>query len=441
MNATALKVDGAPAVWWRRQPTSARAIPDGGGGVAFNALLAFTAILLLAPQTVIPALKPLRIALVAGGVAITGHLFDSTFRRRPVLSASPEVVAVLTLLLWAVLTIPFSYWPGGSIALLGDQYLKAVVFFWLIASLVTTRERLRTFSWALALCSIPVAITALTHFRAGVYLTSHAAPIQRIAGLSGLTGNPNDLALTLNLLIPIMGALLFTSRGVVPRAVSVVGLLLSVPAIIVTFSRAGFLTLCAVALTALMCFVKRRTAGPAAALLIVACAVVPLLPAGYLDRLNTITDIDADPTGSAHGRWSDFRLAAEVVAQNPVIGVGIGQDILALDRLRDRPTWRSVHNAYFEYAVDLGLPGGLLFIGLLVASLRTARRVEIRAAREPPRRDLSIMASGVRIALTAFAVGALFHPIAYQFYFFCLAGLAVALKRVYRSELGGASSR
>ena len=99
-----------------------------------------------------------------------------------------------------------------------------------------------------------------------------------------------------------------------------------------------------------------------------------------------------------------------------------------------------MHNAYFEYAVDLGLPGGLLFIGLLVASLRTARRVEIRAVREPLRRDLSIMASGVRIALTAFAVGALFHPIAYQFYFFCLAGLAVALKRVYRSELGGASS-
>ena len=75
-----------------------------------------------------------------------------------------EVVTALALLIWAVLTIPFSYWPGGSVALLGDQYLKAVVFFWLIATLVTTRERLRTFGWALVLCSIPLAITALAHF-------------------------------------------------------------------------------------------------------------------------------------------------------------------------------------------------------------------------------------------------------------------------------------
>jgi O-antigen ligase len=118
----------------------------------------------------------------------------------------------------------------------------------------------------------------------------------------------------------------------------------------------------------------------------------------------------------------------------------MGQDILALDQIRSRPTWRSVHNAYLEYAVDLGVPGLLLFLALLAASVRSARRVEIRAAREPSLRDLSILASGVRIALLAFVVGALFHPIAYQFYFFCVAGLAVAITRVCRSELDGLSA-
>ena len=89
--------------------------------MAFNALVAFTGILLLTPQTMIPVLKSLRIALVAGGLAIIGHMFDATLRRRPMLPAAPEVVTALTLLIWAVLTIPFSYWPGGSVALLGDQ--------------------------------------------------------------------------------------------------------------------------------------------------------------------------------------------------------------------------------------------------------------------------------------------------------------------------------
>ena len=412
-----------------------------GSRLAFNALVAFTGILLLTPQTVFPALKSLRIAFVTGGLAIVAHVFDAALRRRPILSASPEVVTVLTLLVWTVLTIPFSYWPGGSVVLLSDQYIKAVVFFWLIAAVITDRERLRTFGWALVLCSIPLAVTALVHFQSGTYVTTSAAPVQRIAGLSGLTGNPNDLALTLNLLTPITGALLFTSRGILARALAAGALLLNIPAVIVTFSRAGFLTLCAIAVVSLTCFIRRRAPGPAAALIVITCSIAPFLPDGYLDRLNTITDVDLDRTGSAQGRWTDYGLAVRLVAQNPVIGVGLGQDILALDRLRNRPTWRSVHNAYLQCAVDLGVPGLLLFLGLLAASVRSARWVEAAAAREPALHDQGILASGVRIALLAFVVGAFFHPIAYQFYFFCVAGLAVALKRVCRLELHGIQQR
>jgi probable O-glycosylation ligase (exosortase A-associated) len=439
--------DSETGIWWRPDrgaapaATAQAAVAWPGSRLAFHALVAFTGILLLTPQTMIPLLKTLRIALVAGGLAIAGHVFDATLRRRPVLPDSPEVVTALTLLIWAVVTIPFSYWPGGSVALLGDQYLKAVVFFWLIAAIITTRERLRLFGWALVLCSIPLALTALSHFGSGVYVTSSRAPIQRIGGIAGLTGNPNDLALTLNLLIPIAGALFFTSRGVLARGVAAGALLLSIPAVIVTFSRAGFLTLCAIAIASLFCFVRRRAPAPAVAVIVVTGVVMPFLPAGYLDRLNTITDIEADRTGSAVGRWTDYQLAIQLVARNPVLGVGMGQDILALDEIRSRPTWRSVHNAYLEYAVDLGVPGLLLFLALLVSSVRSARRVEIRAAREPALRDLSMLASGVRIALLAFVVGAFFHPIAYQFYFFCVAGLAVALKRVCQSELAGVPAR
>lgn len=429
----------AGTIWWRPEQRAAVAlaprVPAHQGRVAFNALVAFTGILLLTPQTVIPVLKTLRIALAAGGLAIGAHVFDATLRRRPVLPAAPEVVTALALLAWAVFTVPFSYWPGGSVALLSDQYVKALVFFWLIAALVTSRARLRIFGWALVLCSIPLALTALTHFGSGTFVTSSAAPLQRIGGIAGLTGNPNDLALTLNLVIPITGALLFTSRGLLPRAVAVMSLLLSVPAVIVTFSRAGFLTICAIAIASVLCFVKRRATVPAAAVLVVACGVLPFLPAGYLERLNTITDIEADRTGSATGRWSDYQLSLQIVAQNPIVGVGLGQDILALDQIRLRPTWRNVHNAYLEYAVDLGVPGLLMFLALLVASLRSARRVEVRASREPSLADLSIIASGVRIALLAFVVAAFFYPVAYQFYFFCVAGLAVALTRVCRSEL------
>jgi len=41
----------------------------------------------------------------------------------------------------------------------------------------------------------------------------------------------------------------------------------------------------------------------------------------------------------------------------------------------------------------------------------------------------------VQVSLVAFAVAAMFHPIAYQFYFFSIAGLAVALGNTCRAEV------
>jgi hypothetical protein len=41
----------------------------------------------------------------------------------------------------------------------------------------------------------------------------------------------------------------------------------------------------------------------------------------------------------------------------------------------------------------------------------------------------------VQVSLVAFAVAAMFHPIAYQFYFFSIAGLAVALRNACRAEI------
>jgi O-antigen ligase len=108
--------------------------------------------------------------------------------------------------------------------------------------------------------------------------------------------------------------------------------------------------------------------------------------------------------------------------------------MIALNQIRGEETWRSVHNAYLQYAVDLGLPGLLLFGLLHLLCFRAARAVERRAAKDPALQHLAYLAAGIQISLAAFFVAAMFHPIAYQFYFFTIAGLAVALKNSCRSE-------
>jgi probable O-glycosylation ligase (exosortase A-associated) len=424
--------------WWRlptvTQP-GAVATTASGSSVAFIALVSFTVILLLSPQAWFPALKVIRIAFLAAGLAMVAHVVERTIHRQPITPVSPEIGIALMLVCWSVLTIPLSYWPGGSVRVLVDHYLKAVAFFWLLGTIVNSTERLRILAWTLVLCSIPLAATGVSNYLEGGQLATGVRGFSRIAGYtggSGLAANPNDLALMLNLIIPLAAVLVFITRGG-QRVIAGGALVLGIAAVILTFSRAGFLTLAAVFVTFVAVLARRKAPGAATALLLAALCVPPLLPDGYVARLSTITNIDQDRTGSAQGRWKDTKIAAGVVAKNPIIGVGIGQDVLAMNDER-ADTWRRIHNVYLQYGVDLGVPGMLLFIWLHVLCFRTARAVERRASCNPAQRDLALLAAGVQVSLVAFGVAAMFHPIAYQFYFFSIGGLAVALRTAWRTE-------
>lgn len=410
--------------------------------MAFAALIAFTAILLVSPQEWFPAIKSLRIALLAAAVAIAAHFSGRMFGQVRALPVRREMAIALAFIVWAAITIPLSIWPGGSWAQLSDHLIKAVIFFWLIGTLVTTRQRLEFFVWVLVLCALPLAATALANYRSGVFITSASSSVQRIAGYvggAGLAGNPNDLALMLNLLLPLTGALFVISKQPWLRLVALGVLMLSVAAVIVTFSRAGFITLAVIGLAAFTAMLRRGALGAAVVVVFLALGAFVLTPDQYFKRLATITNIEADTTGSAQGRWDDYFVSLEYIRMHPITGAGLGQDLLALNATRGHSTWRSVHNAYLQAAVDLGIPGMALLLALLLASFANARRVRRAALRRPDLHGLAVMATGVHVSLLAFSVAAFFHPIAYQFYFFCLAGLAVALVNAYRAEVAPAS--
>jgi hypothetical protein len=122
------------------------------------------------------------------------------------------------------------------------------------------------------------------------------------------------------------------------------------------------------------------------------------------------------------------------VLSHPITGAGLGMNILALNEIRGAH-WLQVHNAYLEYAMDLGWIGLGLFLLLLAGCIRTAARVRTQCAKLPALRDLCVLAEAIRITLVAFAVAACFHPVAYHFFFFYFGALAVAAGAVYEVEI------
>jgi probable O-glycosylation ligase (exosortase A-associated) len=429
--------DAIGAEWWRPEvetrPPQVTRPEAASSAVAFWALMVFSFILLIAPQQLVPALAPFRIALVTGAVAIVAHLVDRAVRHQPVTLRTREMWLAGALLAWAVLTMPLSAWPGESLAAF-EFYVRSLAIFWLLANAVTTLKRFHQLAWALSLMCVPLALTAVWNFLSGASLQAVAVPGQRIGGYyAGLTANPNDLALTINLLIPFSVALLLTARRPVIRGLLLATLVADVTAIILTFSRGGFVTLVTI-FGAYAWKLRRRPERRWAWLaLVVGLACLPLLPSGYLDRLATISRIDADTTGSAEMRWDDQVVAMNLVLANPIIGTGIGTNVFALYEERGTRL-TAVHNAYLEYAVELGLPGLVLFVLLLAACVKAASRVQRHAAGEPARRQLFSLAEATQVTLVAFAVAALFHPVAYQVYFYYVAGMAVAVKGIGADE-------
>jgi probable O-glycosylation ligase (exosortase A-associated) len=397
-------------------------------------MVAFTFILLIAPQWTFPALKEIRPALTSSLISVIALLVYRFSHHRQLFVMTREMWIAGALLTWSIVTVPWSYWPGGSVSFLLAVYVKSLVIFWLLVNTLTTPRRIRRIVWTLTILSTPLALAGIRHFVSGDFY-QRGKQFKRILGYGApLTTNPNDLALVLNLLLPLTIALLLITKGPFIRLALVGVITLNVIGIFATYSRGGFVTLAVIFMSYVWKFRARRerryTWGIVMCLVLLVLIGLPFLPASYVERLSTIADIRADKTGSAEERLSDLVTALNMAANNPFVGAGIAQNILALNEERGK-SWREIHNVYLQLTLDLGLPGLLLFVALLWLVFRAVLLVQRETADEPDFRDLFYLAEGVNVSLVAFMVAAMFHPIAYNFGFYYMAGLALALRQTW----------
>jgi O-antigen ligase len=215
------------------------------------------------------------------------------------------------------------------------------------------------------------------------------------------------------------------SRSRATRLLLAGAMAVMVGGIIVSFSRSGFVTL--VGMMAIWTFQNVRRRGVRALLMLVPVALVVLLmlPAGYTERLATLTDAESDTTGSIGERWETMVLATKMILRSPVVGVGLGNYVHV--SVAETRSAVDAHNAYLKLGAELGIPAMIVYILFIASAIATARAVRVFFHRRREGWELGRLAGGVELSLIAFAIGAFFSPVSYHFYLFYPAGLAVAL--------------
>ncbi len=216
----------------------------------------------------------------------------------------------------------------------------------------------------------------MTAYVLGSYVLAFDTAYQYISGnmrayrARGAGADPNDLAITLSLTIPVV---LYLSVHTKSRAARIL-YLLYVPVVVLavafTGSRTGFVAML-VSFSAFL-LAKWRTQVMIIPVLIIIFFNMPsLLPEQSLMRIQGIPQ--EITSGTLSGRTIIWEYGLDVFYDHPYFGTGVGTFNAVV------PRNRSSHNAFLSIAVELGLVGIVIFILIflsLVLSLRSLLRHE-----------------------------------------------------------------
>jgi probable O-glycosylation ligase (exosortase A-associated) len=248
-------------------------------------------------------------------------------------------------------------------------------------------------------------------------------------------GDNNLVAVGMAMLLPVIGALAATSTGWQKRAFQFlsVGVLYRA---LSTYSRGGFLSIGAVA--GLWFWRSPHKLRTAAAVMVTAALVLPVLPQQFWDRMSTITAPSPERDESQQSRLHFWRVAVAMANDRPYLGVGHA----GYQRAYNEYDWsdgqfltnRAVHSAWFGVLAEQGYPGLLLFILIVLSSFRACRRVRKSAARGEIPGPLGPYAVAFEASLVAFIVGGSFVSFQYCEMLWHYFALTMVLERVAMAE-------
>jgi O-antigen ligase len=381
------------------------------------------------PQELVPGIAVLHLPGIAT-VLLTLALVLS----RRVTLADPQTKLFLLLLCLMAFHIPLAvntYWAVETTRAMAQTFVAYLA----LVAFVDSFAKLRTF----------VAIWLVVH----VYLALTGI-VQRGRGIGGFLGDENEFAMALNMALPFAFFLAIAETGRLKRIMYLVLAGLFVFTSIMTFSRAGFLGLIAVA--AYCWLISPRKIVSAVLLASLALFAVQAAPAGYWDEIRSIKQGASDPTGE--DRIYQWRIGWRMFLDNPLLGVGPNNfayefrtyEIAAgfEEGLHTRSrAGRAAHSLYFTLLPELGLAGTLTWAGMLslmYADRRRARessrqREDISPDRQAATRmtDVRCLSLAMAASLVAYLAAGVFNSVFYYPNFWILMGLGLALRKTAAS--------
>lgn len=382
-------------------------------------LLLFLAALYSNVAILLPALAPFQPAKLIAVVALLALVAGRLARGAPAVRLdATQTRLVLALVFLAAASTFGALWPGLAAGWAVD-FLKMAAVYLLIVHVVDRPTRLRLVAATLMCCSLMPAAAAIWRAVQGIGLVEGTR-----AAWVGLFEDPNELAYSLVIVLPLTVALYDVARSHRGRAACATAGVIQVAAVVATQSRGGLLGLLVV-LAMIMWRYRVRT-GLVVAVGLMAAVGLAFASDSLWRRLELVTTYDQD--ASITGRLQAWRVGWMIFLDRWWLGVGIGNFPLAWPLYAESPggKWITAHNAFIQVLGELGAAGFAAFVALLATTAVGLKRAR-RAARDAADRDLESFASALGIALWGYIACGMVLSVAFSWFFYLLLGLSVSV--------------
>ena len=391
---------------------------SNGQDFAYAGLILFTIMLYVRPNELLPIGTFPIVKIITIGTLVA--FFIERFGQGGPISVMPKPFKyLLTVAGLSILSIPFGLDPGNSFTAFTDLFLKILLVFLLAINVVTSFRRLRLLMEVTVLSAASLGVRVLFDYAQGINLVEGV----RAGGpIGSILRNPNDLALAMNVLLPIALVLGLKRRHPFVNLLYFGCAAVFALTIVVTQSRSGFITI-VVAGAFFLAQIGRRYP---AAWVIGALGALAFLASGP-GRVFTIFDasdgnLSAAESGTA--RWELVKRSIEVAGANPVRWLfGVGLENFSIVSVKDQVS----HNSYLQVFNEIGLPAMVFYILFLASVIRITGRIAKRSGRARGYRQVWLTAVAIQTSLVAYAVGSFFASVAFHWYVYYPAAFAVCL--------------
>lgn len=271
-------------------------------------------------------------------------------------------------------------------------------------ALIQTREHIMAFAWVL------IGSLALLGAKGGFFTLSTLGNYRVWGPPGSFIEDNNEFALALIMTIPLIYFLqLQVTKKVWRHALSIVILLCAVSAF-GSYSRGALLAI--IAMGGVFWWRSPKKGEVAVFILIIAVAMIPMLPEQWWARMNTISEYQAD--GSAMGRINAWGVAWEV-ALHHLFGGGMSyqhQDYFLLYG-KYEVIVRAAHSIYFQILGNHGFIGLFLFLLLWITTYREAGWLMRNARGDSHTRWAAQLGAMAQVSLVGYAVGGAFLSLGY----------------------------